>query len=68
MRIVMIGAGYVGLVSGAYLGDFGREVVRVDNHQEKVASPLAGRVPIYEPSLSTALPRIESYHAASLSL
>ena len=30
MRIVMIGAGYVGLVSGACLADFGHEVVCVD--------------------------------------
>ena len=38
MRIVMIGAGYVGLVSGACLADFGNEVVCVEVDANKVAS------------------------------
>ena len=52
MRIVMIGAGYVGLVSGACLADFGHEVVCVEVNESKVASLREGRVPIYEPGLS----------------
>src|SRR5271167_323194 len=52
MRIVMIGAGYVGLVSGACLADFGHEVVCVEVDESKVASLRQGRVPIYEPGLS----------------
>ena len=36
MRIVMIGSGYVGLVSGACLADFGHEVICVDKSTEKV--------------------------------
>lgn len=52
MRIVMIGAGYVGLVSGACLADFGNEVVCVEVDANKVASLREGRVPIYEPGLS----------------
>ena len=36
MRIVMIGAGYVGLVSGACLADFGHEVVCVEVDESKV--------------------------------
>src|SRR5271165_360363 len=52
MRIVMIGAGYVGLVSGTCLADFGHEVVCVDTDEEKVASLRDGRVPIYEPGLT----------------
>src|SRR5579862_8593839 len=52
MRIVMIGAGYVGLVSGTCLADFGHEVVCVDVDESKVASLRDGRVPIYEPGLS----------------
>ena len=36
MRIVMIGSGYVGLVSGACLSEFGHEVVCVDNDAEKL--------------------------------
>src|SRR5271163_4550778 len=49
MRIVMIGAGYVGLVSGACLADFGHEVVCVEVDQKKVAGLREGHVPIYEP-------------------
>jgi len=35
MRIAMIGSGYVGLVSGACLADFGHDVTCVDNDKEK---------------------------------
>src|ERR1700721_1982660 len=52
MRIVMVGAGYVGLVSGACLADFGHEVVCVEVDENKVVSLRQGRVPIYEPGLS----------------
>jgi len=52
MRIVMIGAGYVGLVSGACLADFGYEVICVDTDEHKISALRAGRVPIYEPGLS----------------
>jgi len=52
MRIVMIGAGYVGLVTGACLADFGHEVVCVDTQEDKVAALRVGRMPIYEPGLS----------------
>ncbi|MGF1445615.1 MAG: UDP-glucose dehydrogenase family protein [Pikeienuella sp.] len=57
MQIVMIGAGYVGLVSGACLSDFGHEVVCVDTNAEKVAELQAGRVPIFEPGLEDLLAR-----------
>jgi len=52
MRIVMIGAGYVGLVSGACLADFGHEVCCVDTDVSKVEALRRGQVPIYEPGLS----------------
>ena len=52
MRIAMIGAGYVGLVSNARLVDFGHEVVCVDTDERKMAALRASRVPIYEPGLS----------------
>jgi UDPglucose 6-dehydrogenase len=52
MRIVMIGAGYVGLVSGACLADFEHEVVCVDTDEHKISGLRAGRVPIFEPGLS----------------
>jgi UDPglucose 6-dehydrogenase len=57
MRIVMIGAGYVGLVSGTCLSDFGHEVVCVDRDPAKIAALEAGRVPIYEPGLEDLLAR-----------
>ncbi len=51
MRIAMIGAGYVGLVSGACLADFGHSVVCIDRDPDKITSLNAGRMPIYEPGL-----------------
>ncbi|WP_376092727.1 UDP-glucose dehydrogenase family protein [Roseomonas sp. CCTCC AB2023176] len=51
MRIGMIGAGYVGLVSGACLADFGHEVRCVDVDPAKIAALQEGRIPIYEPGL-----------------
>src|SRR6185369_13612436 len=51
MRIAMIGTGYVGLVSGACLSEFGHEVVCVDKDASKVASLRAGGIPIFEPGL-----------------
>jgi UDPglucose 6-dehydrogenase len=51
MQIVMIGAGYVGLVSGACFADFGHDVICVDTDAVKVEALCAGRMPIYEPGL-----------------
>ena len=51
MRIAMIGAGYVGLVSGACFSEFGVDVVCVDKDARKVASLREGRIPIFEPGL-----------------
>ena len=51
MRIVMIGSGYVGLVSGACLSEFGHDVVCVDTDTDKIAGLKRGVMPIYEPGL-----------------
>ncbi|RXF67022.1 UDP-glucose dehydrogenase family protein [Hansschlegelia zhihuaiae] len=51
MRIAVVGSGYVGLVSGACLADFGHTVVCVDNDNEKIEALLQARVPIFEPGL-----------------
>jgi UDPglucose 6-dehydrogenase len=51
MRITMIGSGYVGLVSGACLSNFGHDVICVDKAADKIAALEAGRMPIYEPGL-----------------
>jgi len=51
MRIVMVGAGYVGLVSGACFSEFGTEVVCVDKDDRKIQDLNEGRIPIFEPGL-----------------
>ncbi len=51
MRIVMVGSGYVGLVSGACFSEFGTDVVCVDNDAAKIQDLNEGRIPIYEPGL-----------------
>ena len=51
MRIAMIGAGYVGLVSGACFAQFGHDVVCVDKDEGKIARLRKGEMPIYEPGL-----------------
>lgn len=52
MRITMIGSGYVGLVTGACLADFGHQVTCVDKAAEKIATLQSGKIPIFEPGLS----------------
>ena len=51
MRVAMIGTGYVGLVSGACLSEFGHSVVCVDKDTHKIAALKAGKIPIFEPGL-----------------
>jgi len=52
MKIAMVGAGYVGLVTGVCLADFGHDVVCVDNDRTKIAALRRGEIPIYEPGLA----------------
>ncbi len=51
MRIAMIGTGYVGLVSGACLSEFGHEVTCIDKDASKIAALREGKIPIFEPGL-----------------
>ncbi len=51
MQVAMIGAGYVGLVSGACFADFGHVVTCVDKDAERIARLLRGEIPIFEPGL-----------------
>jgi len=57
MKIAMIGTGYVGLVSGVCLSDFGHEVVCVDKDPRKVEMLMRGDVPIFEPGLDRLMAR-----------
>ncbi len=51
MRVVMVGSGYVGLVSGACFSEFGTDVVCVDKDVAKIQDLNEGRIPIFEPGL-----------------
>jgi UDPglucose 6-dehydrogenase len=51
MRVVMVGAGYVGLVSGACIADFGHHVTCVDKDPTKVEALERGEIRIFEPGL-----------------
>src|SRR5271165_5680452 len=52
MHIAMIGSGYVGLVSGACLADFGHSVICIDKDAEKISALQQGECPIFEPGLA----------------
>jgi UDPglucose 6-dehydrogenase len=51
MKVAMIGAGYVGLVSGACFAEFGVDVCVMDVEASKIDALREGRIPIYEPGL-----------------
>ena len=52
MKICMIGSGYVGLVTGACLAEFGMEIVCVDKDKAKIEKVQKGQSPFYEPGLN----------------
>src|SRR4030066_2490638 len=55
MKICIIGTGYVGLVTGTCLSDFGLEVICVDKDMGKIKDLHSGKVPIYEPNLEVLI-------------
>jgi UDPglucose 6-dehydrogenase len=50
-QIAVVGTGYVGLVSGAILSDFGHTVTCVDIDENKINGLKNGNIPIFEPGL-----------------
>ena len=57
MRIAMIGAGYVGLVSAACFSEFGSDVVCIEADRARLDSLLAGEIPFFEPGLQGLVER-----------
>ncbi|WP_165998045.1 UDP-glucose/GDP-mannose dehydrogenase family protein [Bacillus sp. Cs-700] len=57
MKIAVIGAGYVGLVTGVSLAEIGHRVTCIDMDHKKVAMMIGGHSPIYEPYLEEMMRR-----------
>ncbi len=55
MKVTIIGAGYVGLVSGCCFAEFGASVTCVDPDESRISMLKDGRIPIYEPGLDKLL-------------
>jgi UDPglucose 6-dehydrogenase len=55
MKVTIVGTGYVGLVTGTCLSDFGLNVICVDRDNKKIECLNSGKVPIYEPNLEALI-------------
>ena len=57
MKVVVVGTGYVGLVTGTCLAESGNEVACIDNNPKKIDTLNSGGMPIYEPGLAELVAR-----------
>src|SRR5512139_2537130 len=57
MHVGVVGAGYVGLVTGACFAEMGNDVVVMDIDETKIRALVDGRIPIYEPGLEQIITR-----------
>lgn len=64
-KIAIVGTGYVGLVTGSCLSDFGLNITCVDNNKEKIEKLHKGIIPIYEPGLEPIVERNAYYKRLS---
>lgn len=64
MKIAVVGTGYVGLVTGTCLADYGNDVICVDVMEEKIEKLKKGIIPIYEPGLEGMV--LENYQSGRL--
>jgi UDPglucose 6-dehydrogenase len=67
MNVVIVGAGYVGLVSGACFAEFGANVTCIDKDEFRISALQAGKIPIYEPGLEDLVQRGEDSGRLSFS-
>ncbi len=67
MKIVVVGTGYVGLVSGTCFSEIGHNVICVDNNQKKIDDLEKGIIPIFEPGLDQLVEKNVKYGRLSFS-
>lgn len=67
-KITVVGTGYVGLVSGSGISDFGHQVTCTDIDEKKIDALNNGKIPIYEPGLESLVAKNVSAERLSFSM